>query len=75
MGPRDTLRGRAAVAARAYQLGNLIVSVNATLQAQIAVTHGAAMNLGLAIVALAMAITIAIVAGLGKQARGIVMHA
>jgi len=33
------------------------------------------MNLGLAIVALAMAITIAIVAGLGKQARGIVMHA
>lgn len=59
----------------AYQLGNLIASVNATLQAQIALTHGGSYGLALAIVAVAMAITIAIVAGLGKEARGIVMHA
>jgi SHS family lactate transporter-like MFS transporter len=59
----------------AYQLGNLIASVNATLQAQIAVTHGGGYGLALALVAVAMAITIAIVAGLGKEARGVVMHA
>jgi hypothetical protein len=39
------------------------------------VTHGGSYGLALAIVAVAMAITIAIVAGLGKEARGIVMHA
>jgi len=39
------------------------------------VRHGDSYGLALAVVAVAMAITIAIVAGLGREARGVVMHA
>jgi SHS family lactate transporter-like MFS transporter len=58
----------------AYQLGNLIASVNATLQAQIAATHGGDYGLALALVAGSIAIALAILAALGSEARGTTMH-
>jgi SHS family lactate transporter-like MFS transporter len=55
-----------------YQLGNLIASVNATLQAGIAVHYGGDYAIALAVVAGTVAIVIAILTALGTEAKGIV---
>ncbi|MDB5925330.1 MAG: sugar transporter [Betaproteobacteria bacterium] len=59
----------------AYQLGNLIASGNAVLQAQIASTRGGNYGLALALVAGSVAILLAILTSLGTEARGTAMHA
>jgi SHS family lactate transporter-like MFS transporter len=55
----------------AYQLGNLLASVNATLQAGIAESHGNDYALAMALVCGVVAIAVAVLAGLGREARGI----
>jgi SHS family lactate transporter-like MFS transporter len=55
-----------------YQLGNLLASVNATLQAGIAEKSGGNYGLALAIVAGVFAIVIAVLAMFGREARGVV---
>jgi SHS family lactate transporter-like MFS transporter len=55
-----------------YQLGNLIASVNATLQADIAARYGNNYGLALAIVAGTVAVVIVILTAFGKEARGVV---
>src|ERR1700704_1161292 len=55
----------------AYQLGNLIASVNAPLQASIAVSYGGNYAVALAAVAGTVAIVIAILAAIGAEAKGI----
>jgi SHS family lactate transporter-like MFS transporter len=55
-----------------YQLGNLIASVNATLQAGIAVRYGGNYALALAVVAGTVAIVIVFLTALGTEAKGIV---
>ena len=54
-----------------YQLGNLIASVNATLQASIAVHYGNDYGIALAAVAGTVAVVIAILTALGTEAKGI----
>jgi SHS family lactate transporter-like MFS transporter len=54
-----------------YQLGNLIASVNATLQASIAADYGGDYAFALAIVAGSVAIAIVILTALGPEARGV----
>jgi SHS family lactate transporter-like MFS transporter len=54
-----------------YQTGNLIASVNATLQAEIAVHTGNDYALALALVAGVMAVVIAVLTGLGTEAKGV----
>jgi SHS family lactate transporter-like MFS transporter len=54
-----------------YQLGNLIASVNATLQAGIAVHYGGNYGIALAAVAGTVAVVIAILTALGTEAKGI----
>jgi len=54
-----------------YQLGNLIASVNATLQAGIAVSHGNNYALALAIVAGTVAVAIVVLTALGIEAKGV----
>jgi SHS family lactate transporter-like MFS transporter len=54
-----------------YQLGNLIASVNATLQAGIAVHYGGNYAIALAGVAGTVAVAIAILTALGTEAKGI----
>ncbi len=54
-----------------YQLGNLIASVNATLQAGVAAHFGGDYGLALAIVAGTVAIIIAILTAVGSEARGV----
>src|SRR6204780_5165731 len=54
-----------------YQLGNLIASVNATLQAGIAVHYGGDYAIALAVVAGTGAVVIAIPTALGTEAKGI----
>src|SRR5271155_3151915 len=56
-----------------YQLGNLIASVNATLQAAIATSYGGDYALALAAVAGTVAVVIAILTPLGTEARGAVV--
>ena len=56
----------------AYQLGNLLASVNAILQARIAESHDNDYALALALVCGVVAIAVALLAGLGREARGIV---
>jgi SHS family lactate transporter-like MFS transporter len=56
----------------AYQLGNLLASVNATLQAGIAEAHGDDYALALALVCGVVAIAVALLAAFGREARGIV---
>jgi MFS transporter, SHS family, lactate transporter len=58
-----------------YQLGNLIASVNAPLQAAIASHYGGNYGFALALVAGVVAIVIAILTALGTEARGIVFGA
>jgi len=54
-----------------YQVGNLIASVNATLQAAIAVHYGNDYGFALALVAGTVAVAIAILAAVGIEAKGI----
>jgi MFS transporter, SHS family, lactate transporter len=54
-----------------YQLGNLIASVNATLQADIAVRYGNDYGFALALVAGIVAVVIAILAAVGVEAKGV----
>ncbi len=55
-----------------YQLGNLIASVNATLQAGIAAHYGGNYGLALAVVAGSVALVIAVLTAVGTEAKGIV---
>src|ERR1700723_1354728 len=55
-----------------YQLGNLIASVNATLQAGIAAHFGGNYGFALAIVAGSVAVVIAVLTAVGTEAKGIV---
>src|ERR1700691_1411892 len=54
-----------------YQLGNLIASVNATLQAGIAAHYGSDYAIALAAVAGTVAIAIVVLTALGTEAKGI----
>ena len=54
-----------------YQLGNLLASGNATLQAWIAQSYGGDYALALAVVAAEVAIAVAVLAWLGVEARGV----
>jgi SHS family lactate transporter-like MFS transporter len=55
-----------------YQLGNLLASVNATLQAWIATQYGGHYGIALAAVAGTVAIIICVLTALGTEARGAV---
>jgi len=54
-----------------YQLGNLIAAVNAPLQAAIASHNGNNYGLALPLVAGTVAVAIAVLTALGKEARGV----
>src|SRR6202790_3070145 len=54
-----------------YQLGNLLASANATMQAAIATHYGGNYGLALAVVAVTVAIVIAILAAIGAEAKGV----
>ena len=54
-----------------YQLGNLLASVNATLQAGLATHFGGNYGLALAIVAGTVAIVIALLTSVGTEAKGV----
>ena len=53
-----------------YQLGNLLASANATIQAALAVRFGGDYGLALALVAGSCAVIIALLTGLGVEAKG-----
>jgi MFS transporter, SHS family, lactate transporter len=55
-----------------YQLGNLLASVNATLQAGIATHFGGNYGLALAVVAGSVAVIIAMLTAVGTEAKGVV---
>ncbi len=55
-----------------YQLGNLLASANATIQAAIALHFGGNYGLALALVAGSVAIVIAVLTSLGVEAKGVV---
>jgi SHS family lactate transporter-like MFS transporter len=55
-----------------YQLGNLLASVNATLQAGIATHFGGNYGLALALVAGTVAVIIALLTAVGTEAKGVV---
>ena len=55
----------------AYQLGNLLASVNGNIQTKIADLHGGNYSLGLASVILVVLLTVAVVTALGKESRGV----
>src|SRR6201996_7893734 len=54
-----------------YQLGNLLASVNATLQAGLATHFGGNYGLALAIVAATVAVVIALLTSVGTEAKGV----
>jgi SHS family lactate transporter-like MFS transporter len=54
-----------------YQLGNLLASANATLQADIAAHYGGNYGLALAVVAGTVAIAIAALTAIGTEAKGV----
>ena len=54
-----------------YQLGNLLASANATIQAWIAETHGGDYGLALAYTAGIVALCVALLAWLGRERKGI----
>lgn len=61
---------RAVLPGFVYQLGNLLASVNATLQAGIAESHGHNYGLAMAIVAGTVAIVISVLVAFGRDTRG-----
>ncbi len=54
-----------------YQLGNLIASVNATLQAELAAHYGGNYAIALAAVAGTVAVAIVVLTALGTEAKGV----
>ncbi|WP_213993393.1 MFS transporter [Sodalis sp. dw_96] len=62
---------RAVLPGFVYQLGNLIASVNATLQARIAEAHGNNYGLAMALVAGTVAILICVLVSFGRETQGI----
>ncbi|WP_370550613.1 MFS transporter [Edwardsiella tarda] len=64
---------RAVLPGFVYQLGNLLASVNATLQASIAADHGQNYALAMAITAGSVAVIIAILISFGRDTRGVAM--
>jgi len=62
---------RAVLPGFVYQLGNLIASVNATLQAKIAEAHGNNYGLAMAIVAGTVAILICLFVAFGRETQGV----
>ncbi|MFZ0609311.1 MAG: MFS transporter [Xanthobacteraceae bacterium] len=54
-----------------YQLGNLIASVNATLQAEIATHYGGNYAIALATVAGTVAVAIVVLSAIGTEAKGV----
>jgi MFS transporter, SHS family, lactate transporter len=54
-----------------YQVGNLLASVNATLQATLAASRGGDYAFALALVAGVVAVTIALLSSLGREAKGV----
>ncbi len=54
-----------------YQLGNLLASANATIQAQIAQSHGGNYGIALAYVAGIVAIAVAVLSWLGRERKGV----
>lgn len=65
---------RAVLPGFVYQLGNLIASVNATLQAYIAESHGHNYGLAMAMVAGTVAIVISVLVFFGRDTRGQVIN-
>ncbi len=61
---------RAVLPGFVYQMGNLLASVNATLQAQIAAAHGGNYGLAMALVAGTVAVLIMLFVAFGKETRG-----
>lgn len=66
---------RAVLPGFVYQLGNLIASVNATLQVHIASRHGNNYGFAMATIAGTMAIVIAILAVVGRETLGVRINA
>ncbi|EXU74430.1 MFS transporter [Erwinia mallotivora] len=62
---------RAVLPGFVYQLGNLIASVNASLQSHIAEAHGNNYGLAMAIVAGTVAILITLLVAFGRETRGV----
>lgn len=62
---------RAVLPGFVYQLGNLIASVNAPLQAKIAISHGGNYGLAMAIVPGVVAICIFLLTACGRETQGI----
>jgi len=58
-----------------YQLGNLLASANATIQASLAASHGGNYGLALAAVAAIVALAVAALAWLGRERKGIAFGA
>ena len=54
-----------------YQLGNVLASGNATMQAAIASSYGNDYALALAVVAAVVAVAVALLAWFGVEARGV----
>lgn len=61
---------RAVLPGFVYQLGNLIASVNATLQATIAESHGQNYGLAMAIIAGSVAVAIIVLISFGRDTQG-----
>ncbi|WP_158782744.1 MFS transporter [Pantoea sp. BAV 3049] len=66
---------RAVLPGFVYQLGNLIASVNATLQSRIAEAHGNNYGLAMAIVAGTVAVLICVFVAFGRETRGVEISA
>jgi SHS family lactate transporter-like MFS transporter len=62
---------RGTFAGTVYQLGNFIASYNAVMQAKLAESHGGDYSLALTGVAIAAALAIALLAGFGREAKGV----
>jgi len=59
----------------AYQLGNLLASANATIQAQIAEARGGNYAFALMVVAATVAVAIVLLTTFGPEARGVAFGA
>lgn len=66
---------RAVLPGFVYQLGNLIASVNATLQSTIAENHGNNYGMAMAIVAGSVAVFICVMVALGRETLGVTIAA
>lgn len=62
---------RAVLPGFVYQLGNLVASVNATLQSKIAVANGNNYGMAMAVVAGTVAVLICLIVAFGRETRGV----